>query len=60
MTTFRFHWLGGKYEDGKGIDVADAFRRLGYGGSAIAALDWYEVIDPPKVDRDDQPDINNN
>lgn len=45
MHKFRFHWLTGYIEEGEGYDVADAFRRLGYGGDAIRALDWYEQID---------------
>jgi len=41
---FRFHWKGGKPEVGEGNSVADAFRNLGYGGGALAALDHYEEI----------------
>lgn len=43
----RFHWLpegSGKTDEGYGRDVADAFSRLGYGGGAIRALDWWEVV----------------
>ena len=44
LKTFRFHWLGGKVETAKGFDVADAFRKAGYGGGAIRALDWVEEV----------------
>lgn len=44
MKTFRLHWLDQKTEEVQGYDIADAFRRAGYGGGAIAALDWYEEI----------------
>jgi hypothetical protein len=46
--TFILHWLGGKEEtvEGEGADqhtaLADAFRRAGYGGGAIRALDYWE------------------
>ena len=49
--TFRLHWLGGSTEDvtttHEGTDnevVADAFRKAGYGGGAIRALDYWEEI----------------
>jgi hypothetical protein len=41
---FRFYFLDGKVEEGEGETVADAFRRLGYGGGAINALDFYEEV----------------
>lgn len=44
MTTYRFHWRSGEFEDGIGESVEQAFSRLGYGGGAIAALDRWEVI----------------
>jgi len=44
MRTFKFYWLIGNIEIGTGADVSDAFRKLGYGGGAITALDWYEEI----------------
>jgi len=54
---FRLHWLDGKTEEVTGWGeterkaVADAFRCAGYGGGAIRALDYYEVIDGnPKTD----------
>ena len=43
MKTFILHWLGGKKEEVKGLDIADAFRKAGYGG-AIRALDWFEEV----------------
>jgi len=41
---FRFHWRDGKKHEGYGRDVADAFSRLGFGGGAIRALDYYERV----------------
>jgi len=41
---YRFHWRSGEPSEGRGRDVADAFGRLGYGGGAIAALDYYEIV----------------
>lgn len=42
---FRFHWRGSRRpEEGYGRDAADAFSRLGYGGGAYAALDYYEEV----------------
>ena len=46
MKTYRFHWRDGKTEDGHGESVDRAFSALGYGGGAIAALDYYETVDP--------------
>lgn len=42
MTKFSLHWLGGKTEEVEGTDIADACRRAGIGGGALAALDYYE------------------
>jgi hypothetical protein len=42
MKTYILHWLDGKEEEVQGYDIADAFRRAGYGGGAINALDYYE------------------
>lgn len=45
MKTFILHWLGSSEpETIKGYDIADAFRRAGYGGGALAALDYYEEV----------------
>lgn len=41
---FRFHWRHAAAQASYGRDVADAFGRLGYGGGAIRALDWYEEV----------------
>ena len=41
MKKFILHWLDGTQEEVKGNDIADAFRRAGYGSGAIHALDWY-------------------
>jgi hypothetical protein len=48
---FRFVWLtkNGRGEQdvefGYGRDVADAFSRLGYGGGAARALDFWREVD---------------
>lgn len=44
LKTFRIHWFTGKSVDCKGINVADAFARLGYGSGVVLAVDWYEEI----------------
>jgi hypothetical protein len=41
MKTYTFYWLTGDRETSQGLDIADAFRRAGYGGGAIAALDFH-------------------
>lgn len=41
---FRFHWRSGEVEDADGYDIADAFRRAGYGGGTLRALDYWEEI----------------
>lgn len=41
--TYILHWLSGKTEEIEGLSIADAFMRAGYGGGALAALDYYEV-----------------
>jgi len=42
MKTFTLYWLTGDKEIVQGYDVADAVRRSGYGGGALAALDFWE------------------
>ena len=44
MKKFRLFWLTGKETDVEGYDIADAFRRAGYGGGALRALDYYKEI----------------
>jgi len=44
MKKFKIHWLTGSTEIIEGYDIADAFRRAGYGGGANRAVDWYEEI----------------
>jgi hypothetical protein len=44
MKSFRIHWLDKTTEIVTGTDIADAFRRAGYGGGAISAIDFYEPI----------------
>ena len=43
MKDFTLFWLTGKSEVIKGTDIADAFRRAGYGGGALDALDFYSM-----------------
>ena len=43
---FRFHWLCGQVDEGRGRDAADALTRLGYGNGALKALDYWERLDP--------------
>lgn len=42
-TMYIFHWLGGKTSEGPGTSPEDAFSRLGYGGGAVRALDYWEA-----------------
>jgi hypothetical protein len=44
MKKFLLVWLDGKTEEVSGVDIADAFRRAGYGGGAIRALDYYKEV----------------
>jgi hypothetical protein len=44
MKRFRLFWLDKTMEDIEGNDIADAFRRAGYGGGAIRALDYYKEV----------------
>lgn len=44
MKEFILHWLDGTSKTVKGECIADAFRRHGYGGGAVAALDYYEEV----------------
>lgn len=49
MKKFKFYWLDGKVDIGKGTSVANAFSRLGYGNGALADLDYYEEIKQIKL-----------
>jgi hypothetical protein len=44
MKTFKLHWLHGQVDTVEGYDIADAFRRAGFGGGALAALDYWEEV----------------
>lgn len=44
MRKYRFYWLDGRTNEGEGVSVADAFRRLGFGAGAMPALDYYKEI----------------
>ena len=43
MKEFTLFWLTGNSEVIKGTDIADAFRRAGYGEGALRALDFYSA-----------------
>jgi hypothetical protein len=43
--TFEFVWKDGKVERAKGSNIADAFKKAGYGASAVGALDYYKEVD---------------
>ncbi len=42
MAEFTLFWEDGKREIVKGGDITDAVNRAGYGGGAMAALDFYD------------------
>lgn len=44
MRTFKLHWLDGSIELVYGNTIAEAFTLAGYGGGALAALDYYEEV----------------
>jgi hypothetical protein len=44
MKRFRLFWLDKTMEDIEGTDIADAFRRAGYGGGAVPALDYFKEV----------------
>jgi hypothetical protein len=50
--TYRFHWLDGKVQDGKGKSASDALTRLGYGNGALKALDYWESLDDEEIERE--------
>ena len=51
MKKFNLYWLDGKFEEISGTDIADAFRRAGYGQGALVALDFYdEKVDNSPVE----------
>ena len=46
MNLYRFHWRDGVIDEGRGSDPADALTKLGFGAGAIAALDYWELVQP--------------
>ena len=44
MKTFELHWLTGKVDVVKGDTIQQAFTLAGYGGGALAALDYWKEI----------------
>lgn len=45
MKKFIFYWIDGKVEESTGLNVADAFAKLGYGSGAIRTLDYYKEVE---------------
>ncbi len=45
MQKYLIYWLDGKTEKVVGHDISDAFRRAGYGGGAMNAVDYYREIE---------------
>ena len=43
---FILYWLDGKTEEIYGPDIQTAFSKAGYGGGSIAALDYFEEVEP--------------
>jgi hypothetical protein len=48
-----FHWLCRKPSTGYGTSPEDALTRLGYGNGAIRALDYYEEVENPSTDTEE-------
>lgn len=48
MDLYRFHWLDGSVSEGIGDGPCDALIKLGYGGGAIMALDYWELVTDEK------------
>jgi hypothetical protein len=50
----RFHWNGGRIDEQDGVGnnrteiAADAANKLGYGGGAMSALDYWEIVEDEK------------
>ena len=42
---FKFVWRDGKEDVFEGNNVSDAFTKAGYGGGAMAALDYYKELE---------------
>ena len=45
---YTLYWRDGKLERVRGRDIADAMNRAGYGGGAVAALDFFVHGKAPK------------
>lgn len=50
-TLFRFHWPDGVTAEGRGLDVADALEKLGFGAEAAKTLVYYEVLQETPADQ---------
>ncbi|MBT4686915.1 MAG: hypothetical protein HOK21_12595 [Rhodospirillaceae bacterium] len=49
-TLYRFHWPDGVKSEGRGVDVADALEKLGFGADTAKTLEFYEVIEETPAD----------
>lgn len=47
---FKIHWKDKKESIIRGFDIEDAFRKAGFGGGILKAVDYWEKIDTTKVD----------
>jgi rRNA maturation protein Nop10 len=43
---FKIHWYDKKESVIHGFDIEDAFRKAGYGGGILRAIDYWEKIEP--------------
>lgn len=44
LHTYRFIWRDGSINVGDGRNPAEALTLMGFGGGAVAALDYYETL----------------
>jgi hypothetical protein len=49
MKKFIIHWNNKTTTDVEGYDIADAFRRAGFGGGILRAVDYWEEIKTTKT-----------
>ena len=49
-TFYRFPWPDGVSSEGRGMDVADALEKLGFGAEAAKTLEYYEVLEETPAD----------
>jgi len=56
-SSFRLYWLNGETEIVEGLDIADAFRKAGYGAGAMSGLDFYSEKVKPEWEWDKESKI---